>query len=102
VESAALFSEAPTITKRALQLAPSGIDIDLPRIAPGEEEQPALEQTLWHLIEGSGLTLAQAIGECERLLVRAALRAENNNRTRAAGRLGIHVRTIFKKLNGAP
>jgi len=40
----------------------------------------------------------QAIGECERLMVRAALRAENNNRTRAAGRLGIHVRTIFKKL----
>jgi DNA-binding NtrC family response regulator len=102
VESAALFSEAPTITKRALALAPSGIDIDLPRIVPGDEEQPALEQRLWHLIEGSGLTLAQAIGECERLLVRAALRAENNNRTRAAGRLGIHVRTIFKKLNGAP
>ncbi len=100
VESAALFTELPTIDARALCLGSSGDEsLDVARAACAPQA-PALEQRLWSLIEGSGLTLSQAIGECERLLVRAALRAENNNRTRAAGRLGIHVRTIFKKLHG--
>lgn len=54
---------------------------------------------LWHLIERDGLTLGQALTVCERRLIEAALTAENNNRTRAAARLGIHVRTIFKKLS---
>ena len=35
---------------------------------------------------------------CEEMLVSAALEAERNNRTRAAARLGINVRTIYKKL----
>jgi regulatory Fis family protein len=33
------------------------------------------------------------------MLVSAALEAERNNRTRAAARLGINVRTIYKKLS---
>jgi len=57
-----------------------------------------LEHDLWSLIADEGMTLSQAMGRCEQLMIRAALRAEGNNRTRAAGRLGIHVRTIFKKL----
>lgn len=70
--------------------------------APGPK---ALQHELWDLVDGAGLTLAQAISECERLLVQSALLAENNNRARAAGRLGIHVRTIFKKMkrpDGSP
>jgi DNA-binding NtrC family response regulator len=59
-----------------------------------------LERELWSLIEHDGLTLAAALARCEEILVHAALRAEGMNRTRAAGRLGIHVRTIFKKLVG--
>ena len=58
-----------------------------------------LSNELWGLIE-SGMTLGQAIEHCERQLIIGALRAEENNRTRAASRLGIHVRTIFKKLAG--
>lgn len=56
-------------------------------------------EDLWKLVERDGLSLAEAIAHCERMLITAALNAENNNRTRAAQRLGIHVRTIFKKLN---
>jgi DNA-binding NtrC family response regulator len=59
-----------------------------------------LERELWSLIEQDGLTLAAALARCEDILVRSALHAENMNRTRAAGRLGIHVRTLFKKLVG--
>jgi len=104
VESAALLTQSPTIDLRALhfdeaaraQSAAADFDPleEMPAATPIPEQ---LEGQLWGLIDG-GLTLMQAIGECERLMVRAALRAENNNRTRAAGRLGIHVRTIFKKL----
>jgi DNA-binding NtrC family response regulator len=101
VEAAALLNEAPTIDARALCLGETGAPAaQRPASAgPATAAAPPLEGELWNLIAGSGLTLAQAIGECERMLVRAALRAENNNRTRAAGRLGIHVRTIFKKLH---
>jgi DNA-binding NtrC family response regulator len=97
VESAALLTDRDTIDAHALCLAQP--DAPGAPIQCASEDAP-LEQRLWSLIEGNGLTLAQAIGECERMLVRAALRAEKNNRTRAAGRLGIHVRTIFKKLHG--
>ena len=57
-----------------------------------------LESELWRMVKEEGMSLSQAITRCEHLLVQAALRAEGNNRTRAASRLGIHVRTIFKKL----
>jgi two-component system NtrC family response regulator/two-component system response regulator AtoC len=97
VESAALLTERDTIDAQALALAPPASPAPSCAAVAGCEE-PALEQRLWSLIDSNGLSLAQAIGECERMLVRAALRAEKNNRTRAAGRLGIHVRTIFKKL----
>jgi DNA-binding NtrC family response regulator len=59
----------------------------------------AAVQDLWQMIEQDGLSLAQALERCERLLIEAALAAEHDNRTRAAQRLGIHVRTIFKKLS---
>jgi hypothetical protein len=50
------------------------------------------------MVEETGMTLAQATLACEDMLVSAALQAERNNRTRAAARLGINVRTIYKKL----
>lgn len=96
VEAAALLTEQAVITADALNLAGH----DLPPAAPAATPPEDLERELWALVQAERMTLAQAIGECERLLVQAALRAENNNRTRAAGRLGIHVRTIFKKLRG--
>lgn len=58
----------------------------------------ALESELWRLVSDAGLSLAQATAMCEDMLVKAALRAEGDNRTRAAARLGINVRTIYKKL----
>jgi DNA-binding NtrC family response regulator len=103
VESAALFSEAPTIDASALDLAPAGPGApkwrdagDVPAAPTATDAQ--LEQKLWGLVAEGGFTFSRAMAECERLLIHAALQAEGNNRTRAAGRLGIHVRTIFKKL----
>jgi DNA-binding NtrC family response regulator len=95
VESAALFSAGAEIDTGALNLRPPA-----PREASllDESRGGTLEHQLWHLVQEQGFTLSQAMYACERLLVQAALRAENNNRTRAAVRLGIHVRTIFKKL----
>jgi DNA-binding NtrC family response regulator len=66
--------------------------------APATSEESSLEEMLWDLVARRGLTLEQSIAVCERALVEAALRAEQNSRTRAAERLGIHVRTIYKKL----
>jgi two-component system response regulator AtoC len=113
VESAAIFSDSSTIDAVAMNLSrPDGNLPSSPSVpsaassshadvdAHGHQPAPdqPLERELWHLINDTGLTLSQAIGQCERMLIHAALRAEGNNRTRAAGRLGIHVRTIFKKL----
>jgi two-component system response regulator AtoC len=56
---------------------------------------------LWDLVAKNGLSLAEAVDHCERAIIEAALRAEEGNRTRAAERLNIHVRTIFKKLQRA-
>lgn len=39
------------------------------------------------------------VAEAERVLIRRALEATNQNRTRAAGLLGISVRTLRNKLN---
>jgi DNA-binding NtrC family response regulator len=104
VETAALFDENDAIGRQAL-----GLPAPAFRQVPARHELPAadgslatvrggLENDLWSLIVDEGMTLSQAMGRCEQLMIRAALRAEGDNRTRAAGRLGIHVRTIFKKL----
>jgi DNA-binding NtrC family response regulator len=102
VESAALLTEVVTIGVRELSLEGRGREVLPSPVPPALEDLAAgpLAERLWSLIDVEKLTLAQAIGQCERLLLRAALRAEKNNRTRAAERLGIHVRTIFKKLRG--
>jgi DNA-binding NtrC family response regulator len=102
VEAAVLFTEGP-IGPGALGLELRGPTSVVPGPAapvtpPGETE--ALERALWTLVERGGYNMNDAIGFCERLLIQAALRAKGNNRTRAAERLGIHVRTIYKKLSG--
>ncbi len=95
VEAAALLSEEAVITAGKLNLDAQGAPA-----CPAAAAARSLEDELWALVESERLTLAQAMEECERLLVRAALRAEHDNRTRAATRLGINVRTIFKKRRG--
>jgi len=67
---------------------------------PSDATTESLDRGLWRLVQERSLTLFEATATCERLLVNAALRAEGNNRTRAAGRLGINVRTIYKKMSG--
>jgi two-component system response regulator HydG len=94
VETAALFDENAVIGCDALDLPRAPTSLDHAPVASGG----GLEDDLWSMIAHDGLTLSQAMGRCEQLMIRAALRAEGNNRTKAAGRLGIHVRTIFKKL----
>jgi DNA-binding NtrC family response regulator len=103
VESAALFSEGQSIDSAALDLRSalpgSSRSLDTSDARPASDTTDGqLEQNLWGLVAESGFTFSRAMAECERLLIHAALCAEGNNRTRAAGRLGIHVRTIFKKL----
>jgi len=84
-------------------ITPGNLNLDAPMAGPAPAPGgggASLEDGLWALVESERLTLAQAMEQCERLLVHAALRAEHDNRTRAATRLGINVRTIFKKLRG--
>jgi DNA-binding NtrC family response regulator len=107
VESAALLTEAPVISdaalgltfgQRALAQAPAPqARLEAAPPPPPLDTLP-LERELWTLIARNGLTLSAAVDLCEQLMIHAALQAEGNNRTRAANRLGIHVRTIFKKL----
>ncbi|MCW5802655.1 MAG: sigma-54-dependent Fis family transcriptional regulator [Deltaproteobacteria bacterium] len=97
VETAALFDDAGVIGREALGFAGPPVAVAPPSAAP-PPTTTSLEADLWSLIADHGLTLAQAMGHVESLMIRAALRAESDNRTRAASRLGIHVRTIFKKL----
>ena len=95
IERAALMGEDATI---------EAADLGLDAIASGAPSPPApreLSQQLWNLIEGEGLSLGEAVARCEHAIITAALDAEHGNRTRAADRLGIHLRTIFKKLRKA-
>lgn len=92
VEAAALLCHRPVLDPHALRLT------EAPAAVSPEATDVSLEHTLWDVLIRRGMTLEQTISLCERTLVEAALRAESNNRTRAASRLGIHVRTIYKKL----
>ncbi len=92
IEACALLEDSALIDAKVLGLAEH---FERPR---GKAAPDDLEGQLWSLIDHGGLSLGEAVALCERMLVRSALRAEDNNRTRAAQRLGIHVRTIFKKL----
>jgi DNA-binding NtrC family response regulator len=107
VESAALLYDTDDIDEAALGLPPGPAGDGHPDAgaeahgAPGEAGEAAmtsLRARLWRMVEETGMTLAQATLACEDMLVSAALQAERNNRTRAAARLGINVRTIYKKL----
>jgi DNA-binding NtrC family response regulator len=103
VESAALLYEDDDIDEAALGLpsqpaTESNPEADAQLDAHGEASMDSLRARLWRMVEETGMTLAQATLACEDMLVAAALQAESNNRTRAAARLGINVRTIYKKL----
>jgi DNA-binding NtrC family response regulator len=98
VESAAILALEEEIGEGALGLPLARHAAPKLGVVPELVPSVPLERELWSLIEQDGLTLSAALARCEEILVQAALRAENMNRTRAAGRLGIHVRTIFKKL----
>jgi DNA-binding NtrC family response regulator len=95
VERAALLTDNELIDAEDLGL---GGEDGIPAPAPPRRE---LADDLWDLISRDGLSLAEAVTHCERAIIDAALRAEDGNRTRAAERLSIHVRTIFKKLQQA-
>jgi DNA-binding NtrC family response regulator len=94
VESAALLSEAAEIGEDELGLPP----LTEPAVVAPASSERTVQATLWRMIEERGMTLAQATAACEEMLISAALEAELNNRTRAAARLGINVRTIYKKM----
>ena len=112
VESAALLTEGPLIDEAALGLDSASepyyppfdaTTLGLQTPAPPVEQVfppdvPPLERELWNLVHETGCTLNDAVTTCQQMLVRAALRAEGSNRTRAAKRLGINVRTIYKKM----
>jgi two-component system NtrC family response regulator len=99
VERASLLTQSELIDAEDLGLDPGAAFVP-PRTQEAKDEDQALEDTLWRLIDRDGLSLAEALEHCERAIIEAALRAEQGHRTRAAERLRIHLRTIFKKLNG--
>jgi DNA-binding NtrC family response regulator len=92
VERAALLVSGPIIEPDDL-----GLD-DVDQVADPSPPPADLGQQLWSMIEREGLSLGEAVSRCEHAIINAALSAEHGNRTRAADRLGIHLRTIFKKL----
>jgi DNA-binding NtrC family response regulator len=96
IERAALLAEHETIDAIDLALTDAGVATPSTRPSPG-----SLPEQLWDLIAGEGLSLGEAVARCEHVIIAAALDAEHGNRTRAADRLGIHLRTIFKKLKKA-
>jgi len=95
IEAAALLGDGDVIEVGDLGLYEPG---DTPPLIADVTAAVGLEGELWRLVSDRGMSLAQATAACETMLVRAALRAEGDNRTRAAARLGINVRTIYKKL----
>jgi len=94
IEAAAVLGDADVIELEDLGLDPAPPPLAELLDAGGL----GLESELWRLVADQGMSLAQATSACEDILVRAALRHEGHNRTRAAARLGINVRTIYKKL----
>ena len=94
VESAALLSAFPHIDAEMLGLRGVGASGG-PR---ADATRAGLDDQLWALIDHEGLTLPQAVEQCEQWLIARALERTQNNRTRAAERLGIHIRTLYKKL----
>src|SRR5262245_40247653 len=96
VERAALLGDHPMIEPEDLGLEDHLGSVPAPPATAGD-----LSQQLWSLIEREGLSLGEAVARCEHAIINAALNAEHGNRTRAADRLGIHLRTIFKKLRKA-
>ncbi len=96
VEAAAIMAEDGRIGPALL-----GLDGQNLRGPYTEAQTDFLEDHLWSLVSVSGMTLLEATSFCEETLIRKALQEECENRTRAAQRLGIHVRTIFKKLAAA-
>ena len=98
IEAAALLGESDAIELDDLGLDCSASCEEAPTPNAALVAALGLEGELWRLVSDHGMSLAQAAATCEEMLVRAALRAEGHNRTRAAARLGINVRTIYKKL----
>jgi DNA-binding NtrC family response regulator len=98
IEAAALLGESDAIGLEDLGLDCSAPCGEPPTTNAALAAALGLEGELWRLVSDHGMSLAQAAATCEEMLVRAALRAEGHNRTRAAARLGINVRTIYKKL----
>ncbi len=94
VERAALLSDRELLRASDLELGPhDAADEEPPKAAAG------LAEVLWQLVEVEGFSLNGAVALCESTIIDRALQAAGGNRTRAADRLGIHVRTLFKKLS---
>jgi DNA-binding NtrC family response regulator len=95
IERSALLCDKPLLDAEDLGIPDGDVAADP---LPASRE---MTDDLWDLVASRGLSLAEAVEHCERAIIDAALRAEEGNRTRAAERLNIHVRTIFKKLQRA-
>ncbi|MEQ1570592.1 MAG: sigma-54 dependent transcriptional regulator [Myxococcota bacterium] len=91
IDRAVALGAGPVVIARDLGLHLPEPQVPLP-------DAPTFTRSLAALVEREGLTLGEAMERCEQALIAAALELEHGNRTRAAQRLGIHVRTIFKKM----
>jgi two-component system nitrogen regulation response regulator GlnG len=95
VEAAALFSETESIGPPALGLEDvADEDLATDDVAPAA----TLPDLLWRMVDVEQLSLQQVLVRCELLLLQRALGEGSEGRNDSARRLGIHVRTLFKKL----
>ncbi len=81
VERATILAGEGPITKTHLSLPPRGV--------PGTQASPAA---------GLNITVGMTVDDAERVLIEATLVQSRNNKTRAAGVLGISAKTLHLKL----
>jgi DNA-binding NtrC family response regulator len=82
-----VLSRTPRLTVRDLPAAlRDAIQAGTPRIA-----------TAWKA-DSSGSLAPKSMADAERVMIEAALKRNNENRTQAAGQLGISRRTLQRKL----
>jgi DNA-binding NtrC family response regulator len=87
IERMVVLSRTPRLTVRDLPAAlRDAVQAGIPRIATG-----------WK-VESGRIAPPESMAEAERVMIEAALKRNNGNRTLAAGQLGISRRTLQRKL----
>src|SRR6185295_16427322 len=80
------------------ELDMESLDVDLPRLAAGQDFKSILESARRHLQLQKNFNLDETLAEWERGYVEAALMITQGNLTQAAKLLGIHRTTLYSRM----